>query len=361
MKSINFYAPCNNFGYGVAGFNILKSLMDSRINVSLWPIGRIDLPYPEANNYIQKAIDFQSSYNVQSPCIRLFHEFDLAEFVGRGKHVGWPVFELDTLNDRSKHHLSCVDEIFVCCQYNKEVIENHQIQKNINVIPLGVDRSIFNESKHNPHEHIFNILHIGKMEHRKGHDFIIKAFSKAFEPSDRVALWMMTDNPFLNKDQKKEWVNIYKKHKMGNKVCMLPRVQTCYEVVDIIGKSDIGFFPARAEGFNLEALEFLSCGKKIICSNWSGHKEYVNNDNAMLLEIDEREPAIDPIWNIFHGQGNWAKLTEDHLDQTIEYLRKSYKEKMEQGNLPINEEGIATAKSMTWDICAKKIIKILEN
>ena len=79
--------------------------------------------------------------------------------------------------------------------------------------------------------------------------------------------------------------------------------------------------------------------------------------------MDDMEIAHDGIFfdsSKLEG-GQWSKWGVRQEEQLIEHMRRVYKEKMEQGNLPLNEEGIKTAKSMTWKHTTDKIIKILEN
>ena len=79
---------------------------------------------------------------------------------------------------------------------------------------------------------------------------------------------------------------------------------------------DVGVFPVRAEGWNLELLELLSCGKHVITTDYSGHTEFINNSNSRIIEIDKLETAQDGVW--FHGTGEWAELGSRQKDQLIE-------------------------------------------
>ena len=68
-----------------------------------------------------------------------------------------------------------------------------------------------------------------------------------------------------------------------------------------MSQTDCGVFPARAEGWNLELLEMMSCGKNVIATNYSSHTEFCNSENCMLVETTELEDAHDGKW--FRGQG----------------------------------------------------------
>ena len=73
-----------------------------------------------------------------------------------------------------------------------------------------------------------------------------------------------------------------------------------------MSQADCGVFPAKAEGWNLDLLEMMSCGKSTIATNYSGHTEFCNKENCYLVDLPEMETAEDGKW--FRGQGEWGKI-----------------------------------------------------
>jgi glycosyltransferase involved in cell wall biosynthesis len=116
---------------------------------------------------------------------------------------------------------------------------------------------------------------------------------------------------------------------------------------------DCGVFPVKAEGWNLELLELLSCGKNVITTNYSGHTEFTNSKNSYLVEINELEPAYDVIW--FHGQGNWAKIGDKQKDSFAEKMKYVHSLK-QNGELGLNIAGIETARQFSWERTAREIL-----
>ena len=120
-------------------------------------------------------------------------------------------------------------------------------------------------------------------------------------------------------------------------------------------QTDCGVFPARAEGWNLELLEMMCCGKHVITTNYSAHKEFCNNDNAHLVNITRNEPAYDGIW--FHGKnGNWANIGPSQVDEIVHYMRKIHDLK-QSGLLAKNISGINTANKFSWNNTANTVLK----
>jgi len=362
---LNLIAPINNLGYGYTGLHITDELIKAGHDVALFPIGKPECHFRHQEN-IQKALDNANTWDNYAPCVRLWHQHDMSMFVGKGLHVGFPIFELDTLTDKEIWHLQSCDELFVCSEWAREVCYNNFSTPNppIGVVPLGVEPEIFEPTVSRRKPTIF--LNVGKWEKRKGHDILIDAFNHAFTPDDNVELWMMCDNPFLNEEQTREWRDKYGFSPLGNKVRFIPRVEADTQVAEIMQQADCGVFPSRGEGWNLEALEMLSCGKQVIATDYSAHTEFLNEDNTHLVPMQGIEPAKDDIW--FHGQGNWGKFTTgmhrvneitgtSMLEMVI--AMRYVHELKQKGELGLNVEGIETAEKLTWANTANKIIQFL--
>ena len=362
---INILAPINQLGYGVTGLNIVKAL-SKLTDVALWIIGethqtsgiydssiKLQVTNQEDAEVCKNALQNATLFDHTKPCLKIWHQHDMAQFVGSGKHVGFPIFELDTFNDLERHHLRSVDELFVCSHWAKEIIETNDIKVKTNVIPLGVDASIFQFQPLKPSDidkkekTIF--FNCGKWEIRKGHDVLIKAFKKAFDATDNVELWMLCQNPFNTPEEEAQWKLLYN----HPKIRIIPRVNTQEEVYNIMQKVDCGVFPSRAEGWNLEILELMACGKHVIATNYSAHTEFCTKDNSDLVTIKETELAYDGKW--FHGYGNWAKIGDQELDQVAGYMVDFHKRNSDQKY--INKAGIETALEFSWNNSARKILE----
>ena len=104
VNMINIIAPINPLGYGVAGWNITKEL--SKItDIALWPIGNVHATSQEDADILQKAIANTQLFESEALCLKIWHQHDMAQFVGSGKRVGFPIFELDKFNDVEKTSL----------------------------------------------------------------------------------------------------------------------------------------------------------------------------------------------------------------------------------------------------------------
>lgn len=354
MQSINIICPINQLGYGITSLNIVKNL-NSMTNVALWCIGQPQVTSQEDANIITKCLENNKFLDFNAPCIKIWHQNDMTQFAGKGPRIGFPIFELDKFNNLEKHHLNSLDKIFVCSNWAKTVVLNETSldDDDVAVIPLGVDHSIFQPVDY-PESDTTRFFNCGKWEIRKGHDILVELFNDAFDPEDNVELILMCENPFCSQDEQKKWENLFLKSKLGNKIHIIPRQSTQQEVYNIMKQSHCGVFPSRAEGWNLELLEMMACGRPVITTDYSAHTEFCNKNNSYLTEVSDTELAYDNKW--FHGQGNWAKLGNNQKLSMIESMRSVHNLR-KNGKLLLNNAGIETSKVFTWENTTKKILK----
>ena len=360
MNKLNLFTPVSSLGYGVVGSNLFKSLSNS-MDVALFLIGGLEGTEDEVNavkSAMGKGDVFDGFDN--APCLKVWHEFSLAERIGNGPFFAFPFFEIDTLDQRRINHLSSVDGIIVASEWAKKIVRNHiGLPQLVSVAPLGVDTSIFT---HGPHETTDScvFLNCGKWDKRKGHDVLLEMFKAAFPDEKDVELWMMSENPFLSESTgyakvRHEWERYYTS---DPRVRLIGRVPTHNEVAQVMSRANCGIFPSRAEGWNLELLEMMSMGKHVIATDYSAHTEFCTHENTALIEINNLEKAEDGLF--FDGSvGEWASLEGDAFTQAVEFMRHFYEDWRSDRDQQYNTEGVETAKQLTWTNTANKIEEII--
>jgi glycosyltransferase involved in cell wall biosynthesis len=351
--NIHIQAPIGFTGYGNASINILKELNKDN-DVCLTSIGAPQVENKQDAEIVSLCMDKQKTVRYDAITIKIWHQFDLLNRVGSGKYYAYPFFEIDYFNELEKHHLNFPDTIIASSQWAKQILENNNLNKPIKIVPLGVDLEIFHPVENQQKLDNFVFITIGKWEIRKSHDIVIECFNKAFSIKDNVELWMVTHNPFLNKDQENEWLNIVQKSKMKEKIKIFPRLPSQKDLAQVISYANCGIYVSRAEGWNLELLETMSMNKPVIATNFSAHTEFCNKDNSYLVDIKQIEKAVDNKW--FNGQGNWAKIGDVQKDQIIEYMRYVY-----NNNIQENNNGVITGQKFTWKNSAKELLRCIED
>ena len=121
---INVISPINQLGYRITGLNIVKNLAINN-DISLFMIGQPQVTNQNDADVISKCINNARFFDYNAPCIKIWHQHDMAQFAGMGTRIGFPIFELDTFNELEKHQLNSLDKIFVCSNWAKTIILNN--------------------------------------------------------------------------------------------------------------------------------------------------------------------------------------------------------------------------------------------
>jgi glycosyltransferase involved in cell wall biosynthesis len=340
-------------GYGVAGSHLLAALQRREVPVTLFPLGAVD-PSLTENPRLGEAIARQDRYRGDLPSVRIAQAFDLAQHVGRGPRVAFPIFELDTFTARELHHLRQQDGVLVCTEWARQVCrQNGLTDVPIDVVPLGVDRTVFHEqvtpARRWP-DTVF--LQVGKLEARKGQLELLRAFEAAFTPKDPVRLVLACGNPFIPRETLDAQLRPFRQSPMAARITLITsELATLRDVAALMAGADCGVFPVRAEGWNLEALEMLSMGKAVIATHCTAHTAYLSPANARLIQVDQLEVA--------HGgraPGRWAAWGPSQHEQLVTQLRAVHTARRE-GALPVNQAGIATAERHQWEDAADALLR----
>ncbi len=348
---INFSAPFCRTGYGVTGAHMLKALAEVGADVAYFPLGTVDRQIAEVPT-LDRALARQDDFDPKAPSVRLAQQFDLASHVGSGERIGFPIFEINQFTARELHHLRAQDRLFVCSSWARDVLRDNKVTHiPIHVVPLGVDRTVFNEmvpSVQPTNDTVF--MQIGKLEPRKGQLDLLRAFEAAFSPNDAVRLSLYCYNPFVDATTFARALQPFRTSPMSRRIDLhTSPLATHHDVARVMRGADCGVFCSRAEGWNLEALEMLAVGKPVIATNYSGHTEFLTNDNARLVHVDHLERA---------GVGAWAAFGTRQHEQLVEHLRSVHAARR-VGLLDLNHAGIDTATHFSWRNTATLMLRAL--
>jgi len=347
MKNLNVMAPINSLGYGVASKNT-TTFLNKFFDISLFTIGQPEFQSQEEYNSFSDMIQkSRSSFDKEAPCLKIWHEFDMGIRAGRGDLIAYSFFELNKMNDIKKYNLSQCEKVIVASEWAKNIVEEETGHRNVYVAPLGVDHTVFFPTGQEQEK--FVIFNCGKWEIRKGHDIILEVFQSAFPDNKDVELWMMCQNPVASPEYNQQWNNHYKQDFRTN---LIDRVQDHRQLAQIMNQTSCGLFPSRAEGWNLELLEMMSCGKPVITTDYSSHTEFCTDENSIKFKPSKFEDAKDGIY-FGGGEGEWASLDEIKND-LVEALRSLY-EKWKVDKKIINKSGILSSQNFNWLNTAEKV------
>lgn len=173
-----------------------------------------------------------------------------------------------------KYTLNKADRIFTTSQDMKTAAEKFS-QKNISVLPFGVDTEIF---KPKDDIKIFNIndIVIGAikaLDYNYGIEYLVVAFDRIAKKYPRLPLKLLLVGDGSQSESLKDLV---KRLGMSELVCFTGRINYT-DIVKYHNMLDIAVVPSVSEGFGVSVLESSACAKPVIASNIGGLKEVIEH------------------------------------------------------------------------------------
>jgi len=232
------------------------------------------------------------------------------------------------------------DIVVAGSKWCEEVLRGYGLD-NVTTIIQGIDPQIFNSfhSEKKLFMDQFVVFSGGKFEIRKGQDIVIKAYKVLQDRHKDVVLvnsWFnawadsmktMAASQYIKFDiTSGDYVTIMNKILQDNGIdlerviTLVPRPNAL--MARIYKNTDIGLFPNRCEGgTNLVLMEYMACGKPVIASYSSGHKDVINKDNSIMIKNMETLCINDT------SGTRIAKWDDPDLDETIEHLEWAYQKR----------------------------------
>ncbi|BBO79778.1 hypothetical protein DSCO28_03440 [Desulfosarcina ovata subsp. sediminis] len=285
----------------------------------------------------------------------------------RGReNYGYTFFE-NTLSAVSVENARRFDKILAGSTWCRDRMLEHGIS-NCGVLLQGIDPEKFHPVKKRRLSDAFVIFSGGKFELRKGQDLVLRAFKILQQKYSDIVLvncwynmWpnsvkLMGASPHIRMNcmDTRNWVsfmeNVYAQNGLNPKQIKTLDIVPNYILRDIYAQTDIGLFPNRCEGgTNLVLMEYMACGKPVIVSNTSGHKDVVDSQNAILLnDLKPFHLKLDPGGSIM---AHWEEPSIDEIVESIEYAYHHREKIQAQGDCAAER-----MKALTWRKSAESLM-----
>lgn len=364
----------NNFGWGICAKHLTLEL--SRlcpVNLITWPFtlkgldDDFDYLFLKSVSSERDAFLATHAEKLKDPVIQAItnHQLMPLEPKIKGRYnVGYTFFEVTSLpkecRDNVREHF---DVVVAGSSWCENILRQHGIERTTTICQ-GVDHTVFNpcENEKGFFADKFVVFSGGKLELRKGQDLVIRAFKVLQDKHDDVLLinsWFnqwgfsmktMAASPYINfNTDAQDYFTAIDKILLDNgvdpkKVLTLPPKPNI-SMARVYKNTDCGIFPNRCEGgTNLVLMEYMACGKPVIVSNSSGHRDVVDEHNAILLN------RMKPMTVVQDGEPD-MQWDDPDVDEIIDRLEWAYHNRDALKSL-----GEAAGKSMrrfTWKAAAK--------
>jgi len=245
---------------------------------------------------------------------------------------------------------------------NGEIIDLIKINKPIEVLHEGVRTDIFDKNKKmnddvvstlNKINEDFVFLFVGHWlkgdfgQDRKDISGLIHTFLNTFKdtknPPALVLKTSMGTFSLTSLTEIKNKINEIKKMVDGKK---LPKVYVLFgdigenEMNAVYNHKKIKAFVSftKGEGYGRPIVEFMTSGKPVIVSGWSGHVDFVNSNHNILLpgKLNKVHPSA--IWNTVINEGSsWFTADYDVASQVLKDVHLNYKKYQSKSKMSIME------------------------
>ena len=221
-----------------------------------------------------------------------------------------------------------------------KLIKQHKIEKPIEVLFEGVDTTIFNNEYKGIDIDIkedFAYLFVGHWlrgdmgQDRKDVGMLIKCFMESFkDDEDKPALILKTSSSTFSikerENMRMKIEQITKGYENPPSVYLLFGELTNSEMNELYNHPKVKSMVSitKGEGFGRPLLEFTMTGKPIIASNWSGHKDFLPMDKAVMIGgslTDVHDSAIDSF--IIKGS-KWFTANYNEFAEVLRLVKRDY-------------------------------------
>jgi len=286
-RKIEYILFLNQSGYSQAAQNVLSALLEhGKYDIRLDVFGGKPAR-PAVSNERYESFVKMTKKDRDPDAIQIYHCIPtLQKRINKlKKNIGFATFETFEPPSNWVEILNKNNALIVPSMFNYKVFAHTKIEKPIFYIPHCLDFNLYNKDVVSMKKYSnFTFLFMGTWKNRKGYAQLLEAWLTGFTDKDGVNLVIKTDKPksaetYITKIKKqfgitKGFAPIFLEKKVFDEKTLPSYVKSF----------DCLILPTLGEGFGLCGLQCMALKIPVIISNFSGCKEYANEETATLLE-----------------------------------------------------------------------------
>mgnify|MGYP003133028433 CR=1 FL=1 len=358
------HLPLNGVSFGQVSTALLREFYERGLQPSLFTIGQVDLSSQQTSedftSWIQSGIKKSfEEYSRDTPIFKLWHlnQDSLSSY--SKEQTLFTFYELDHPTSIEVNIANNQQKVIVSSSHAQDIFKAVGIE-NCHFIPLGFDKHNFKikDQQYIPDKIIFNLC--GKLEKRKHHDKVIKAWLKKYGNNKDYVLQCAITNPFMKEEDFNARISQILDGKNYSdalfNVNFLGNMQKNILYNDFLNSGNIVIGMSGGEGWGLPEFQSIALGKHGVILNASSYRDWANESNAVLVEPNGKTDAADGIFFNKGGpfnQGQIYTFDEDEFIAGCEAAVERYK------SSPVNEEGIKLQETFTYSKTVDKIIEVM--
>lgn len=355
MKKLYVSLPeSDNHGWGICGKNIIKELK-KRGN---WEVEILPESIDSGITVLDCNPPFYQNIQIAGPLFICINDISLRpwKFIEASKNhpmIGYCFFE-EELPDEAIENAKHYDLILAGSTWCADKLRAKGIM-NVDVLLQGVDPELFYPLPPKEDDGKFTIFSGGKFEYRKGQDIVLVAFKLLQDKYPNLHLLTCWKNHWdfsMNTMAKSEYIkyerikgdweqqleHICKINDIDFKRVLWNHFLPNSSMRDIFSQTDLGVFPNRCEGgTNLVLMEYMACGRPVLASLNTGHKDlfpgldknidFMHDPEILASEIEweievynqKYQKVLQKIQNAFMKQFTWSNT----VDRLLYYVERA--------------------------------------
>ena len=328
----------------------------------IFPIGPVDIGTQNQNqdffNWINNAaVKAQSLHNRDNPIFKLWHLSGSLESFSN-KQTLLSFYEADTPTKTEINIVKNNSKVLLSSKYAVSCFENLGCN-NLKFIPLGFDSEHFSKINRPANRTDIHFGLAGKLEpQRKRHLKVLQAWVKKYGNKPGYFLNCALFNNFLDPNVQSQIINQALEGQRYWNINFLPYLPTNSSYNQFINNNDIILAMSGGEGWGLPEFQSVALGKHCVGLNAHAYKDWMNEDNSVLISPSGKIPIYD---NIFFRQGaefNQGSIFDWDENEFITGMETA--EKRFRKN-PENIEGTKLQSEFTYAKTTDAILEVLNS
>jgi glycosyltransferase involved in cell wall biosynthesis len=290
----------------------------------------------------------------------------------RGRKIIFTMLETETLHPDFVNMCNQYNEVWVPCSHNYKLFTRGGVKVPVHVVRLGVDEKIYFEGNDiglNVQDGLMPLLGNGLKKFkfislfqwggRKCPDILIKSFVNAFSNKDDVSLIIV--NHYGDVSAICNEVRSYAKSIRASgfpSIFLYNRTPMDRQMPALYKFCDAFISTSRGEGFSLPHVEAGACGLPIISAYHTAMKDYLNDDNSYLVNVQKKEVCplelaaccgwyTGQLFNVI-GQDEMCQFSD-----RMQFVVNNYEEALRKAKKFKN----IVKNNYTWDITASLVAR----
>jgi len=354
-------APINPLSIGNVSYNILRELHRSDCRVDgIFPVGNnYDFTaYEPVDSELRQWADERRANAIErlarkTPVLKCWH-IGGSESKLTDHQTLLTFYEVDAPTKTEIAIVKSMDHVAFSSSEAAETFKSCGCD-NVSHVPLGFDEDFARDQEVVRRVNQCHFILVGKLETRKNTQRIIKLWLEKYGNNNDYQLTCVVNNPFFKKEFYTQIVNNILGGKTWSNLNFKDPIATNYEVAMLHRAADIDLSGiSNGEGWGLPAFNSTCLGKWSVVSNCSGHSDWANEDNSILIETNGKQPCYDGMF--FHegqpfNQGSYHRIEDDAIIDGMERAVDKVG--------TINQAGLDLGRKLTYKNTVEQLLEKL--